>query len=207
MNRLTYTIVVVIFVIAAAVSLSSYLPTRFDTKDAVQVSFLPMTIGSWKGKDVPLTKRDYEILETTNLLMRQYTNPGGGSVLLYIVYSGDNRKVSHPPEVCYMGSGATIAQKAIINVTPDIQANKLVTEMPGGGREFVAYWYKAGALNTPKYFTQQLKIAFHRTFGQKTSAALIRISTEIKGEKEKAAEDMIQRFCAQMVPLLPKYVP
>lgn len=207
MNRKTCIIVVVIFVLAAFVSLSSYLPTRFDTTDKVQMAAFPMKIGPWTGKDVPLTKRDYEMLETTNLIMRQYTNPGGGSLLLYIIYSEDNRKVSHPPEVCYMGSGSTIAQKAVIAVTPEIKANKMVVEMSGGGRQLVAYWYKAGVLNTPDYFAQQLKVALRRTFAQKTSAAMIRISTDIKGDKEKAAEELIGKFCAQMAPLLPRYVP
>lgn len=206
MNNKIFFVVAGILLFACVVGLMAYLPVRFDTTAQIKIADLPKTIGDWQATDIPLTKLDYEILETTNLVMRQYKDPAGTSIYLYIVYSNDNRKVVHPPEVCYMGSGATVAEKGALQISPRIRANKMVTES-AGGRQLVAYWYKAGQFYTDNYFQNQLKIVWRRTFGKSTSAALIRVSLDIKGGDEAAAVELIRKFCGQLEPLLAKYAP
>ncbi len=206
MDNLKFYIVAGILFVSAVVGLSSYLPTRFDTGDQVQMSALPEKIGKWVGKDIPLTERDYAILETKNLVMRQYTDPAGRTLLFYIIYSGDNRKVLHPPEVCYLGGGATITEKAVIPVTSGIKANKMITEI-ASGRQYVVYWYKAGALNTENYFNQQARVMLRRLIGKKTSSAMIRISADLKDGEDASVAKMIKEFAVDVEPLLVKYVP
>lgn len=207
MNNFKFYAVVLILVLAGAVGIISYLPVKLDTASKIQVSALPMRIGAWEGKDIPLTQKDYDILETTNLVMREYAHPSIGKVLLYIIYSEDNRKVSHPPEVCYTGGGSTITEKGVVDATNNIKANKMITETSSGLRQFVLYWYKAGELNTAKYMEQQARIVWRRTFGKKTSAAMIRVSSEVKEGKEKEIYLQIRQFCEILEPLLQKYVP
>jgi len=207
MNNVKFYAVAAILALVCFVGLSSYLPTRFDDGKSVQMAALPKTIGPWTGEDIALTPRDYDILETKNLIMRKYTRSSGESVVLYIVYSEDNRKVSHPPEVCYTGGGSTISQKGTIEATPLILANKMVTELSNGARQLVVYWYKAGDYQTAKYLDQQLRIVWRRTFGKSTSAALIRVSADVKESEEAAVGQTIRQFCSALEPLLQKYVP
>lgn len=206
MKNIKFIIVVVILLLASFVGLYSYLPSRVNAEGEIKMSGFPMVIDQWKGWDVALSQRDYDILETRNLIMRQYTNAAGQALTLYIIYSGDNRKVLHPPEVCYLGGGATITEKGIINVSPKVQANRMVTDL-SGGRQLVVYWFKAGDFNTPKYFDQQLKVMMGRLLGKKTSSAMIRISADIKEGDDAAATSMIQAFARDVEPLLVKYVP
>jgi EpsI family protein len=206
MDNFKFYIVVGVLCLAAFIGLSSYLPTRFESGDQVQVTAFPMKVGVWQGKDMPLTDRDYAILETRNLIMRQYTDPAGRWILLYIIYSGDNRKVLHPPEVCYLGGGATITEKGTLAISPKIQANKMVTEL-SGGQQLVVYWYKACAFNTPKYFDQQINAAIARLLGKKTSSAMIRLSVDLRQGENASAAKMMREFAAEIEPLLPKYVP
>lgn len=206
MNNKTFVIVVCILTIAAAAGLISYLPAKFDSGNSVKMADFPKTVGDWQSKDIQLSERDYEILETRNLIMREYKNPAGQTILLYIVYSEDNRKVSHPPEVCYMGSGATVVEKEKLKLSNSISANKMLAESPNN-QQIVIYWYKAGSLNTNNYLKQQLKIALVRTFGKSTSGALIRLSADIKEGNETAALNLLKSFTSQIEPLLPKYVP
>lgn len=200
-----FIIVIFILLIVTAVSLASYLPAREDSALKIKVSDFPMQIGDWKATDIPLSEKDYQILETRNLIMRDYKNSKGDTVILYIIYSEDNRKVSHPPEVCYMGSGVTIVNKTSVNVTNDIKATRLITDNEKS-RQMVVYWYKAGKLFTDKYLKQQLKIVLDRTFGKRTSGALIRISSSIK-DNEKETLEKLKQFAVQIEPLLDKYVP
>jgi EpsI family protein len=206
MNNKTFFIVIVILVAVAVIGMISYLPTRFDITSKIKVSDFPMTIGEWQATDIPLSKRDYEILETTNLFVRDYKNSKGDSVYLYVIYSEDNRKVSHPPEVCLLGSGVNILDKSLIDVTDSINATKLTVEK-GDTRQLVVYWFKAGKLYTDKYLKQQLKIVIDRMFGKRTAGAMIRVSTDVKNDSPDAALGLIREFCREIEPLLARYVP
>lgn len=203
MNTKIFIVVAVILVVVAIIS---NMPLKFDSTAEIKVVDFPKVVGQWQGADIPLPERDYEILETKNLFIRDYKNPNGDSVYLYIIYSGDNRRALHPPEVCYTGGGATILEKSVIPVTDSMKANKFVIEYKDS-RQLVVYWFKSNDLNTYSYLKQQLKIVADRMLGKKTSGAMIRVSTEIGAEGEAAALKLIKEFCAQIEPLLAKYVP
>ena len=206
MKNKTYIVVIGLLALCCLVGLSEYLPTRFDAASQVKMAAFPLKVADWHGADVPLSKEDYAILETNNLIMRQYKDSKGRSLMLYIIYSDDNRKVTHPPEVCYMGSGATITNKSPFVLSPKITANKMVAELKEG-RELVVYWFRAGNYNTNNYFEQQLRIVARRTWGQRTSAAMIRISADMKENDEQATTQMILDFSQRIESLLSKYVP
>lgn len=206
MNNKKFFIIIGILVLAAAVGLSSYLPTRFESESEVKMADFPKDIGDWKGIDIELSNRDFEILETTNLVMRKYQDSKGNSVYLYIVYSGNNRNVIHPPEICYTGSGGAIIEKSVIAVTASIQANKFIIE-DKNSRQLVMYWFKSGNFSTYNYLKQQFKIVTDRMLRKETSGALIRISTNIKGPDTTASLELIRQFAAEIQPLLSKYVP
>mgnify|MGYP001558733083 FL=1 len=207
MNNKNFIIVLIILIAVGAVSFSFYTPTAKEEKNEAQMSAFPITIGDWSGEDIKLGERDYEILETRNLIMRQYKNSTGNMVYLYIVYSAGNRKVAHPPEICYTGGGASIIEKNIVPITPDINADRFIIENNGESGQMVAYWFKSGNLNTPNYFKQQIKIVFDRLFRRPTSGALIRISTDVKENKKEPAFNLLQKFAAEIEPLLERYVP
>lgn len=206
MNNKNFFIVLVILLITGALALIAYLPARTDIALKTNVTDFPKTIGEWIGTDLPVEENVYEILETRNLFIRDYKNAKGDSVYLYIVYSEDNRKVSHPPEVCLLGGGATIVDKSPLRLTRTIKANKLLVEEVNS-RSIMAYWFKAGSFNTEQYIKQQLKTVLDRVTRKRTSSALIRLSTDIKNDDQEAALKLIKSFAEQIEPLLIQYVP
>lgn len=206
MNNKTFYIVLAILIIVSVIGLSSYLPARFEAADEAKVSAFPKTIGQWQSTDIQLSKRDFEILETTNLIMREYKKPDGEIVYLYIIYSGDNRNVVHPPEICYSGGGGTIIEKSVIPLNNALKVNKFIIEEKNS-LQLVVYWFKSGNLQSYNFFKQQLKVVIDRTLRKKTSGALIRLSTDIKDGNKKAAFQLIQSFAAQIAPFVEKYAP
>ena len=90
MNNRNFFIVVGILVIGGVAAFLSYMPERFDTTGKIKMSDFPKTVGEWQSTDVPLSDNDYKILETKNLIMRDYKNSKGDSVYLYIIYSENN---------------------------------------------------------------------------------------------------------------------
>lgn len=168
-----------ILITTLAISVPAYfiVPTA---KEEALVSKFPMQVGAWSGKDLPVEERAYEILETKNLILREYANKDK-KVYLYIIYSQDNRKVSHPPEVCFEGSGITIIKKEKIPMElvggQKIYANKLSVEKAGVNNT-VVYWYKTGRYYMDNYLKQQMRAALSRFQFKHTSSAMIRVSAE-----------------------------
>lgn len=206
MNNKTFFIVCAVLALVAVVGIIAYLPARMDIGLKVKVSDFPLTVGEWKGKEEPIGDDVYRILETRNLFIREYKNKAGDLVYMYVVYSEDNRKVSHPPEVCLMGGGVTVVGKTPVQLTPVIRANKLLVEK-ADARDLMVYWYKAGDYYTDSYMKQQLKVVLGRVFGKRNAGAMIRLSTDIKNGDEKSAVKLIQSFSSKIEPLLDKYVP
>ncbi|TAN62068.1 EpsI family protein [bacterium] len=195
-----------ILTITAVIAFLFYIPSGLETEYAIRVSDFPKSIGGWASKDIKVSERDYSLMGTRNLILRNYFSKKGGTVNLYIIYSQDNRKVSDPPEIHLQGHGSTITYAKPLKISGRITATSLVIERMEH-RELAAYWYKIGSLNTNSYLKQQFKAAFLRTIGRKKSVALIRVLTKIEGEDDQRATERIKLFCALMEPLLEKYIP
>ena len=205
MNNKSFILIIIIAVIVAGFSLKSYFSSAGDLSMEHKVSDFPMAFGEWKGTEEPLREMDYEILETHNMFLRKYENPKGDMIYLFIVYSEDNRKVSHPPEVCLTGAGVKIEKKSVVPVTDDIKANKLIARKDNID-DLVLYWYKAGPVYTDNYMGQQLKVMLARTFGKRTPGAMIRLTTPVVEDEDKAF-GLAKEFTSEIQPLLEKYVP
>ncbi len=206
MNNRVFITVLIILTFAVIISFVSYAPERLEKTSGIKMADFPKIIGEWVSEDIPLQERVYELLETDNLIMRNYTNKRKEAVNLYIIYSQDNRKVAHPPEICLQGAGATITSKSAIQINDSIRATKLIIEK-GAFKELVVYLYKVEKLNTNSYLKQQLRMVLNRMAGKKTSIAFIRMLVEIKENREDVALNRIKDFFAVINPLLDKYVP
>jgi EpsI family protein len=205
MKNLTFIIAAAILI---AVAVIVNIPPKFDASLEAQMSNFPMKFGDWVGENVPLRESDYAILETRNLIMRNYKNlTRGDEVNLYIIYSSDNRKALHPPEICYTGGGAgTILEKKVEALNSGFKVNKFIIENKNLS-QVVVYWFKSGQLSTYSYIKQQLKTMADRLLQKKTSGAMIRISTVVDPQNPGKGLNLIKSFAEEIVPLIERYVP
>lgn len=184
---------------------------EYQQHDAVSIHDFPRTTKGWESEELTITEEEYAILETRNAFARRYKKDGN-EVDILIVYSQNNRKVSHPPEICYTGSGITILSKRNIELeaNPDmkITANKLLLEQRKV-QQLSVYWFKVGREFTENYWKQQALIAMDTLLNKPASSALIRISTVIgrNGGTVETAEMTIRGFVQAIGPLLFKYLP
>jgi len=205
MKNITFILAAVALLIAAIIV---NMPAKFDSTRETQMSNFPKRIGDWEGEDLELRENDYAILETKNLIMRNYKNLARrDTVNLYIIYSSDNRKALHPPEICYTGGGAgTILEKGITALNANFKANKFIIENKNLS-QLVVYWFKSGELSTYSYVRQQLKTVKDRLMQKKTSGAMIRISTTIDPSNPNKAMNLIKSFSESIIPVINQYVP
>lgn len=206
----TYIILILLFVVTGAISWNLYFKV-YRQEDTVDIHQFPKTIGEWSSEELPITDEEYAILETKNAFARKYVHSSGQAVYVFIVYSQNNRKVSHPPEVCYQGTGITVvstAHDAISNPAGNtmVKVNKLVLEQKYYD-QVAFYWFKVGDTFTSNYWKQQMMIVLNSLLGKPSSSALIRISAIMEGEDTAKSAQQLKDFGQLMIPHLYTYLP
>jgi EpsI family protein len=205
------TTIQIVLLISLCVSLNFYFRI-VNQEDTVNIDSFPKSIGPWISENLPISQEDLSILETKNAFVRKYTNTqGGGVVYLFLVYSQFNRKVAHPPEICYLGSGVTITENIhdpIVveykNLTIPTNRLKLLRKK----FEHIAfYWFKVGDRFTSNYWEQQLLIALNSLLGRTTGSALIRISADVNSADQNEAIRNVKLFANLIIPALFKHLP
>ncbi|MFH1868332.1 MAG: exosortase C-terminal domain/associated protein EpsI [Candidatus Omnitrophota bacterium] len=182
-----YIAVIALLAVTSIISFNMFLRQRAE-KDSLDIRKFPYAVGEWKGEELEVDERSYEILETRNLISRKYVNPSGESLYLFIIYSETNRAVFHPPEVCMIGSGVAIVDKQIADIESDkykLSANKIYTQREDF-KGMALYCYKAGNLYTDNFYLQQISFAFNQLLGSHKGGATIRVTTGIGSDEEKA---------------------
>lgn len=170
---------------------------------------VPMTIGKWSGRELPMDESTYEILETRDAFSRDYVNPAGERAMLTVVFSQSNRKVSHPPEVCLSGGGWSRIERDIQHVAygdRSLRVNRLVLQK-GERKQVILYLYKAGEKLTPNYYHQQLNIVLNGMISKNVSSALIRVSCVVYNNDVEKATALAKRLTQEAMPILRERLP
>ncbi len=204
-----YIFILVLLTLSGVISWRSYFKT-FVQQDTVNISTFPTEINGWTSIDLPLSDKEYAILETRNAFVRRYISPDQTkAVFLYIIYSQTNRKVAHEPELCYAGGGLTMVKKFKDSFTFQNKtyfAQNLLFEQ-GNRKDVVFYWFKVGNFYTDNYLYQQIQIAIKSLLGQPASSALIRLSAVTLDNNIAKAESDIKEFAGLIMPYLDEYLP
>jgi len=171
---------------------------------------LPTAIGDWAHLyDRDPTDQEIEILETKAILTRTYGRRGEETVDLSITYAPDNRRVAHPPELCYKGGGWTVEEKTRLEVpvgTDTLAVNRLLL-IRGEHRLILLYWFKAGQDYTAGYWHMQWLNVKSQLLNRRSSSALIRVSTMSPGPSDDGvATDTLRTFAAQALPYITEAV-
>ena len=196
MNQKRYLIFLGILGALAFFPLAMPFSYSIDTSRAAIFNQVPMEMGKWKGKDVSVDEQTYQILETRNVLSRFYESKGE-RIHLLIVASEKDRRVAHPPEVCYTSSNYIILNERIDSLNwgrQDIPLKQFLAqyEKDPAQKQEVMYVYKVGKRFTTNYFSQQLQFAWDRLTRQESQVLLIRVA----GREDKT----LKEFLSEVIP-------
>ena len=179
-SNLGYALIVAIFIVTSLLSFSLFLQKR-SSRDLLDVRSFPETVGEWSDKEIPITEKEYGILETRNVITREYDNLSLGKLMLFIIYSETNRSVFHPPDLCLVGGGLSVVDKTREPVTSagrTFYVNKMLMRKGDYGL-LVLFCYKAGGLYTDSYYLQQAYLALHQIFARRIAGATIRVTMPV----------------------------
>jgi EpsI family protein len=166
-------------------------PTRID------INGLPH-----RGYSLKIDRQALAILETEDYFYRRYSAPGQPPLDLCVVFSRDNRKGTHPPDLCLEGSGQEVVAKRDIQVEDidgvgEITCREIVVQK-GLERHYFLYVYRCGTTYTSSFFNQQWIIFINGLTRRDASGALIRVSSPVLTSLESTRRRSLALFRASL---------
>ena len=216
MGKKELNLVIAITILAACgagvlgISTMKRMPSR-----QVKLMDFPLKLGEWTGKDIKFENKEYEkqvyqILGTDKVLIRAYSDTKNEAVAIQVVYSDQKRQSFHPPEYCYLGSGANeLLETGKVQVSLGggkiLDANRTVYQIKKG-KILMLDWYTAGDMMTGNYYKQQIYFVINQLGHAKNGGSAIRVWTPIIDNDANAAFDRCQRLIREITRLLPDYL-
>ena len=201
-DTLGFAAIVALLLLTSIFSINLFFREK-SSSDKLNIAAFPCKIGEWQGKELTVTEKEYRMLETRNLIVREYSKSSDEKLFLFIIYSETNRSVFHPPEVCLIGEGVTIVDRKTEKIGAgkySFLANRLDLEKDKS-KEMVLYCYKAGKFYTDNYYYQQAYLALHQIFGKRVAGATIRVSMSTRKDEAQALS-VLKNFIKETVGIL-----
>jgi EpsI family protein len=179
------------------------------------LSSFPMQLGNWSGQDIPLDKETLDVLGSGDFLVRGYQDPSGKLpyVDLFLAYFPSQRAgdTIHSPKHCLPGAGWTPEENDRVTIAlaghAPFPANRYIIAR-GGARKLVLYWYWAHDRGMASEYWAKFYLVKDAIRMNRSDGALVRITLDMfPGETPDAAEQRLQPFTSDVVPLLDDYIP
>jgi EpsI family protein len=172
----------------------------------------------WTSTAMTFSDVELEILETRDYMYRTYADGRGSPVDLCIIFSEDNRKGTHPPDVCLEGSGLRIMSRMnrVVDIADSragdarspgengrLELRELIATSTSGQYIYFAYFYKCGDTFTPSFYKQQWQIVWNGLTRRNASGALVRYSTPMGSSTDvDAARRRVDQLLAATFPYI-----
>lgn len=172
---------------------------------------IPTTLGSWRmTRQSEFTPGVLAQLRPTDYLYREYVDPQGHRLSLYIGYhdGGPQSGPIHSPKHCLPGGGWSIEAETVRPV--DIAGTRFDVVQSvyakGGNREFFLYWYQVkGQVLTSEYALKLAEIGNSMLHRRKDSA-FIRISLP-NADRIQDPAGVTEEFLARVFPHIAAVLP
>lgn len=175
--------------------------------DATRLVGMPMQIGEWGGRDIPISEGVEAILRADAHVQREYRDREGEIVWVYVGYYGTQRggRPEHTPWACYPSAGWSIERVEEVHDSPsestegNLVSNELLVEKDGE-RRLVRFWYST---HRSRSIATETSLTLDHLAGRFSSTgradgALVRISTPIGPRGLSRARDRLIRFAGPL---------
>lgn len=176
------------------------------------LSTLPLSLGTWQGRDVPLEPKQIKAAGVDDYLSRIYVGPGQAAVLLYVGYYRSQRTGQwvHSPKNCLPGAGWEPVVSGRVNVPvsdlSSVPVNQYIIEN-GLQREYVLYWYQAHGRVIASEYWGKIYLVLDALRLNRTDTSLVRITLPITGAHDAANERATLAFAQDLIARLRTVLP
>ncbi len=169
----------------------------------------PMQLSKWQGKQTVLEKNVLNILQVSDYISADYrTNEQPAPINFYVAYYASQRKgVSpHSPRVCIPGGGWQIS--AIERLQLDKLAVNRIVIKKDNYQQLVYYWFQQRGRKMANEYYMKWYLFNDALFLNRTDGALVRLTTPVLAtESIEIADQRLQGFLQNLLPILPEYIP
>lgn len=186
---------------------------------------LPDGLGEWWGTDAAVTQKERDVLGPgTEFSRKQYTNGRGDVILASVVLSGEDMMTSiHRPERCLNAQGwqcvptgtrfVEVPERGVLQVTR--LQNRRTEQLPDGSLiavDNICYYWFAGSSRLTASHTDRVLIdtvdritgGYVQRWGMMMISATVTAGKSRFGRDEKAVDEMLLGFIAQLAPRIHK---
>jgi len=175
-------------------------PERFPDFDTI-----PLNYADYTGTERTLAQFAYDILKADETTMREYINPDGDRVELFLAYFKSQTYGSqiHSPKHCLPGGGWRIEdiQPYILKLadgrTKNI--NRLVISAERH-RSLMLYWYESRSGDIRNEYGLKLDLVKNSLLMRPTDAAIIRVTVDVPNADFERATQKAVEFIRQFYP-------
>lgn len=190
-----------------------YLQFHRDVGVPMKRSFegFPGVVSQWRmTSESQLSDNVQAVLKASEVLMRQYVNPQGEKVDLYIGYhdGGQGSGEIHSPKHCLPGSGWQELSSSRTQIAAGDEKLNLVRAVyqKGDSRELFMYWYQVRGKTLSEELSLKAAEIANSVLYRRRDASFIRISIPFQSSEEKAAQ-LGERFVSDFLPAIREFLP
>lgn len=171
----------------------------------------PTQVSLWRMSGESFLTSDVQnVLKASDTLMRQYANPEGDKVELYIGYHGGGKESGeiHSPKHCLPGSGWMESSSARASIDAGGQELNLVRAVyrKGDSSELFLYWYDVRGDSLSDEFSLKGQQLLNSLLHRRRDASFIRISVPFQ-EDEERARALGEGFVREFLPSIRSFLP
>jgi len=178
------------------------------------LALVPSDIAGWTGSDLAINQETRAVLGDGDFLSRMYTRPAQSLPIgLFIAYFPTQRTgvTIHSPKNCLPGAGWAFESSQYVHLKDaDGKSHQVGEYIIGNGetKEFVIYWYQAHGRSAANEYMAKFYLVADAMRLDRTDGALVRVMTPIDpSQPTTAAKDRVEAFTAQLMPMLPQFIP
>lgn len=203
--------------LAASVLLGHSLQQRVDIAPPRKPLVLfPDRLGDWSGQPGSIEDSVVRKLQLSDYVIADYRQGGLDDVPVnfYVAYYENQRKGAspHSPRVCIPGGGWEITEISREELPftvagRTLRYNRAVIQH-GQNRELVYYWFQQRGRIMANEYEMKWYLFLDALRQNRSDGALVRLTTPVGGPGGmQAAEERLQRFAAESMAMLPRFVP
>lgn len=203
-NKYKYLIIISILTLICLYSVV-YKPPVVSSN--MQLLNIPEQIADWhKVKDLTISDNVYAALKPDSLIMREYMNVKGDSLILCIVYHQNERWGAHDPKVCYRSQGWEIQNsntRTIKNLGNRVlEVNEFVISNKNENRIVTYWWFTSGKKCMSSRLKHMVYMCRNGFMYGYIESGFIRISTPISLNDFRTSRNRMDNFLRSFVPIL-----
>lgn len=200
-------------VYALLIAAGLYLQLHRDLGVPMKSSFdrFPSQVSQWRMTgETRLSDQIQSVLKASDVLMRQYVNPQGEQVQIYIGYHDGAKGTGeiHSPKHCLPGGGwlQLSSQRTRIAAAGD-QVNLVrAVYQKGDSSELFLYWFQVRDKSVSEEFSLKAEQIANSVLYRRRDASFIRISVPFQSDEQKAAA-IGERFVSDFMPAIKSFLP